>query len=645
MFRRPPNEQDAQAICKTRDCHFLLPGYGRPLDFAPVAKNIYGVESRSMFPSALDDRDIENGYTEQPAQTLREIGMVAFMEQLTDIPQWWKKIHHFGVADQWKNMALNSDADITPNMANWIIDELKYKALIYELSQAVGLYNGDVTKSDSNVPASLLERLRTETTVLEYVDPELHFYHPGSNYKQRDLLAEALYPLVYGKSRILPDKTIRVDEALRHAGQGEVIPLPKETGITREDMVWRVFARADIEVRPYRRHYQILPSDFELGDDDRWHIATYINNLHPEKHRNIYKIIEDAFNCIVPQWNMTMTPLKDMLHSRARIEYHKAEYYPVLQEVLDRSPQMERREAQTEFDERYEKWRLNHFQAIQPDVGNFLPWAVPPSLMSRLPEDLPSPVRIEQGVSLNQDYKDRGLQVITRILGVDLTPEDPNYQTEWHVEGQMVGYSKSVSRTISDLIMPQQNEHICAASFLIFDKDNMEDPFMEFRSIIEVGSLGDVEHEPGDFIWMNQVFGLDNGEPAIQHQGAIKCTLGRTVMFPSTIQHRLTRFELKDKSKPGYVRGLVFYMVDPNIRIISTANIPPQRLDWTLDVKETSEDLQTAMARLALDNKDKRGQMPMSLTEALETRMKVLKEMAEFERYQHVAFESRVVML
>jgi hypothetical protein len=41
-----------------------LPGFNRPLDFAPTEKNIYGVECRSLFPTALDDRDIESGYVE-----------------------------------------------------------------------------------------------------------------------------------------------------------------------------------------------------------------------------------------------------------------------------------------------------------------------------------------------------------------------------------------------------------------------------------------------------------------------------------------------------------------------------------------------------------------------------------------------------
>jgi hypothetical protein len=135
---------------------------------------------------------------------------------------------------------------------------------------------------------------------------------------------------------------------------------------------------------------------------------------------------------------MTITPLKDMLHSRARIEYHKAEYYPVPKETADRAPQIKPREAHSEFEERYEQWRMENYSAVQPDAGKFIPWAVPRCLMSKLPEDLPSPVRIEQGVDLKRDYKDRGLQVVTRLMGVDLTPDDPYHQTEWHVEGQMV---------------------------------------------------------------------------------------------------------------------------------------------------------------------------------------------------------------
>lgn len=167
---------------------------------------------------------------------------------------------------------------------------------------------------------------------------------------------------------------------------------------------------------------------------------------------------------------------------------------------------------------------------------------------------------------------------------------------------------------------------------------------MEFRNIVESDTLGEIEHDPSDFIWLQQVFGLENGEPAIQYPGSICAKVGRVIMYPSTIQHKFTRFELKDKTKPGYARTVVFYLVDPNIRIISTANIPPQRVDWTKELSP-GEGVKEGLQRLSLENMKSKGDMPMSLEEALEARVKLLQEMDEFTRYQHVAFESNVLML
>lgn len=50
---RPPPKQE--------DC-FTMPGFGLPLDYCPLAMDAYGIKHRALFPSALDDRDIEKGY-------------------------------------------------------------------------------------------------------------------------------------------------------------------------------------------------------------------------------------------------------------------------------------------------------------------------------------------------------------------------------------------------------------------------------------------------------------------------------------------------------------------------------------------------------------------------------------------------------
>lgn len=169
---------------------------------------------------------------------------------------------------------------------------------------------------------------------------------------------------------------------------------------------------------------------------------------------------------------------------------------------------------------------------------------------------------------------------------------------------------------------------------------------MGFRNNIETSTLAEVDHEPNDFVWLREVFGLEDGEPAIQCTGSIRCVVGRTLIFPSIVQHRLTGFELKDKTKPGSLRALVFYLVDPNIRIISTANIPPQRLDWTLDLTpHEDEDKRTVVERVALANRDRRDGMPMSLNEAIKTRNGLLEDLLEFIKYQHVAFESNIISL
>jgi hypothetical protein len=45
-------------------------------------------------------------------------------------------------------------------------------------------------------------------------------------------------------------------------------------------------------------------------------------------------------------------------------------------------------------------------------------------------------------------------------------------------------------------------------------------------------------------------------------------------------QHAVSPFRLVDPSKPGHRRFIALWLVDPNKRIISTANVPPQQMTW-----------------------------------------------------------------
>ena len=62
--------------------------------------------------------------------------------------------------------------------------------------------------------------------------------------------------------------------------------------------------------------------------------------------------------------------------------------------------------------------------------------------------------------------------------------------------------------------------------------------------------------------------------------GSVATRQDLLLVFPNVLQHRVSPFKLADPTKPGYRKILAMFLVDPHIRVISTANVPPQRRDW-----------------------------------------------------------------
>lgn len=73
--------------------------------------------------------------------------------------------------------------------------------------------------------------------------------------------------------------------------------------------------------------------------------------------------------------------------------------------------------------------------------------------------------------------------------------------------------------------------------------------------------------------------GIDEDQ-AVQYFGDVVTQQGRLLAFPNVYQHRVSGFELKDKTKPGHRRFIALWLVNPTVRVISTANVPPQQFDW-----------------------------------------------------------------
>lgn len=104
-----------------------------------------------------------------------------------------------------------------------------------------------------------------------------------------------------------------------------------------------------------------------------------------------------------------------------------------------------------------------------------------------------------------------------------------------------------------------------------------------------------MSYEQDQHQFLQQVYGFPDSVDGwgdfnlTQDLGSVLCKEGRLITFPNTLQHRVLPFSLADSSKSGYRKILALFLVDPHRRIISSANVPPQREDWRLGHAAASE--------------------------------------------------------
>jgi len=113
--------------------------------------------------------------------------------------------------------------------------------------------------------------------------------------------------------------------------------------------------------------------------------------------------------------------------------------------------------------------------------------------------------------------------------------------------------------------------------------------------------------------------------PAVQVLGKVSTREGRLLVFPNVLQHRVLPFKLADATQPGHYKVLALYLIDPNIKIPSTANVPPQqRQQWARKIDEIG-----ALSKLPPELKDlvyNELDFPLSTEQAKQVRADFMEE-------------------
>jgi hypothetical protein len=168
---------------------------------------------------------------------------------------------------------------------------------------------------------------------------------------------------------------------------------------------------------------------------------------------------------------------------------------------------------------------------------------------------------------LINNYKPKSIsnncQVIVKLQRLYLDGNDSYDLSNWHLEGTC-------------------NEHIIATGIYYYDMENIDDHYLKFRSCIHEDIDCELNYPQNCHMYANYHYGFNQ----INHNQLASITLGKIktvkdlcLVFPNTMQHKVTKIEKIDKTKPAYRDILVFFLVDPTEKILSINDVVQVNLD------------------------------------------------------------------
>ncbi|KAJ3494740.1 hypothetical protein NLG97_g3882 [Lecanicillium saksenae] len=539
-----------------------LPGYGMSITHDGSGAG------GDTFPALVAEKD--EGWK---ANTLliREYCMLEAIESITNKPEWWRKIRDPEISAKWREEMLaiewpifHRHSDFTENMADACISELLLKADMYEKTGLIPIfdYSACVVKSDKLLDADLTNKLKEHIKPLEDVPEEAKDWHPGSDGKVLDLVHPSLWPLVFGNSRIMPDDEIGLEDCLRFIGAGEVIPKPKESD-QHSSSFWN-----DRDVPTSSINFQWLPCNVKVDENGKASITSYINNLHPIKHKSFYPVIEEFISRSLPAWDYVYRwPTEFRFQRLSTLRAFPDCTVPDIcgngYECTGASRPLEEGEAEREEDEEYEE---DYEGSVRQRLDRKWFLETHPLKLPGEKSDFHSTDAYSGKVKTAGFFDNASrLQVIVKLANIHLTPENPRYAGgSWHVEGQ-------------------ENEHICATALYYYDNDNITESLLYFRTSANAEELSmNLNYLQNDINSIARTFAVEQNHEAstLQDVGSVTTREGRAVFFPNLFLHKVEPFELADKTRPGHRKILALFLVDPKVPIISTANVPPQQRHW-----------------------------------------------------------------
>ncbi|KAL1678649.1 hypothetical protein EV122DRAFT_278024 [Schizophyllum commune] len=291
---------------------------------------------------------------------------------------------------------------------------------------------------------------------------------------------------------------------------------------------------------------QWLPSDFRIEEDGRASlISPFVNGVPAAHHGSLLPVLEEIVACAVPMWERVLHDLRAEMPVRL-------------------GPVMKDEGGAEGFKCIWEDGSISSLEERARGTQRVT--------LSRRPMRLPGckpgyNVQLADCIGGCNSLKGRTLQIITKLTSIILTSENPVYTGEdWHFDGLW-------------------NEDIVSTFVYHLDSENV----CEARTSFREGTVEPAYHSKDDHVCMETLYGIEDGEPCVQEVGSIAMKAGRCVAYPNIYQHKTSPLKLKDPMKPGTCKILTLFLTDPNRRIPSATEVPPQQADAVREVLLNAE--------------------------------------------------------
>jgi len=489
---------------------------------------------KGAFPTALStlaEADVEDGET---PRTLVELEVSRLAGEMRDKPQWWVKVEDEAIVAKWRSEYSGIDERFRYALAEtrWVASQFQRPEEAHPAA-VDGVFCAD--DFDESLRQRIVEGARS-LRARPAIGSAAVDRHPGTP-QMVDLVHPSLYCYERGVTRVLEDGDASTSESPlfndwdQFVGCSRGTKLDEDALMPEEEPTQRGYRRRKKkkkQVLASERGLRWLPCEV-LVTEDKCSFCSYVNSLHPKKERKMYGALEDLFLRTVPLFEECLAELGTEEVQREvplRIDADAYGWYATDEEPSD--------------DEAYEEWYENRDLAI-PEIAEF-----------NADEKLRAYYDAKKTVSL----RNRPLQVIVKVASLEIAAGEAYKGGSWHVEGV-------------------KDEHIVATACCYVDSQNITGGDLFFRT-----AVSEPEYEQGDNRGVFAVYGLEDEEPLIQPRGKCSTPQGRLLVWPNTLQHCVAKTELQDSTKPGHRTIVCFFLVDPSLRVRSTATVPPQQLAW-----------------------------------------------------------------